>query len=64
MMRSLGSILNVIIEKKIKNKGLYSAISDNYLRIHVKSDSLISGQYIRVKVRNLRDGVLIAQPLI
>lgn len=64
MKRSLGSTLNVIIEKKIKNQGFYSAISDNYLRIHVKSDSLISGQIIRVMVRNLTDGVLIAQPLI
>ncbi len=60
---SLGAILNVIIEKKIRNKDFYSAISDNYLRIHVNSHSLISGQTLKVEVISLTDGVLIAQPL-
>jgi threonylcarbamoyladenosine tRNA methylthiotransferase MtaB len=64
MKGSLGSILNVTIERKIENKGFYSAISDNYLRVYVESDSLISGQNIKVKVTNLTDGVLNAQPLI
>ncbi len=60
---SLDTTLNVIIEKKIKNRDFYTAISDNYLRIHVKSHSLISGQILKVKVISLTDGVLIAQPL-
>ncbi|MEN8264732.1 MAG: tRNA (N(6)-L-threonylcarbamoyladenosine(37)-C(2))-methylthiotransferase MtaB [Nitrospirota bacterium] len=60
---SLGATFNVIIEKKIKSNDFYSAISDNYLRIHVKAHSLISGQILKVKVISLTDGVLIAQPL-
>ncbi len=60
---SLDATLNVIIERKNKTNDFYTAISDNYLRIHVKSHSLISGQILKVKVISLTDGVLIAQPL-
>ena len=63
MKRSLGAILDVIVENKNKTGDFYSAISDNYLRVQVKSSSLTSRQNLRVKVISLTDSELIAQPL-
>ncbi len=61
--RHLGSELNVIVENKIDNNGHYIAISDNYLRILVKSSYSISGQSIKVRVISLMDNELIGQPV-
>jgi threonylcarbamoyladenosine tRNA methylthiotransferase MtaB len=59
----IGTTVNVIVENKTAINGLYSAISDNYLRILVKSTSLITGHSIKVKVISLTDKGLIATPL-
>ena len=63
MKRSLGAILDVIVENKNKTGDYYSAISDNYLKVHIQSDSLASMQNLRVKFISLTDTELIAQPL-
>lgn len=60
---NIGRILNVIVENKTAINGLYSAISDNYLRIFVKSNSLISGHSLKVRVTSLTNEGLIALPL-
>ncbi len=59
--KHLGCELNVIVENKVDNNGLYSAISDNYLRILVKSPRHISGQFLRVRVISVADNELIGQ---
>ncbi|MCK5503544.1 MAG: MiaB/RimO family radical SAM methylthiotransferase, partial [Thermodesulfovibrionia bacterium] len=59
----LGNILDVIIEDKTKSIGFYNAISDNYIRVLVQSNSLKAGQRLNVKVISLTDRVLIAQPI-
>lgn len=63
MKRSLGSVVNVIVERRIGNNGFFHAISDNYLRIHIKADKLFPRQNLKVRVISLTDDVLIAQPL-
>ncbi len=60
---NLGMVLNVIVENKASINNLYSAISENYLRIFVKTTRLISGQSLRVRVISLTDKGLIALPL-
>ena len=62
ILNSIGTIVNVIIESKTANNGLYSAISDNYLRILVETTSLIAGHDLKVKVISLTDKGLIAIP--
>lgn len=61
--RHSGSILDVIVENKAANRGLYKAISDNYLRVLVRADRIEPGQMISVRVISLTDKGLIAQPL-
>ena len=66
MQRSLGCILDVIVEKKSAIDRYYKAISDNYLRLLVKSDNLTSvtsGESLKVRVISLTDRVLRAEPL-
>lgn len=60
---NLGRILNVIVENKASIDGYYSVLSDNYLRLLVKSPHLESGQDVRVKVISLTDRGLIAEAL-
>ncbi len=61
--RHLGRELNVIVENKIGKNGLYSAISDNYLRVFIKSSRAVAGQFIRIRVISLTDNELIGQPV-
>ena len=61
--RHLNRELNVIVENKIDDQGLYSSISDNYLRILVKSNHLIPGRLIKVRVISLTDNELIGYPV-
>jgi threonylcarbamoyladenosine tRNA methylthiotransferase MtaB len=63
MARHSGCILNVIVESKTSTSGFYKAISDNYLRVLVRSDCLKPGQMISVHVISLTDEGIIAQPL-
>jgi threonylcarbamoyladenosine tRNA methylthiotransferase MtaB len=63
MIENLGRILNVIVEQKDETTGFYRAISDNYLRVFIQSDSLQPGQSLKVKVISLTDNNLITQPV-
>ncbi len=63
MTRHLDKTLNVIVEKKSVNSAFYKVVSDNYLRLYVKSENLIPGQILMVKVKSLTETRLIAQPL-
>ncbi len=63
MAKHLGSVLNVIVEKKNITTGFYNAISDNYLRLLVRSDTLQPGRQMQVRVISLTDAGLIAEPL-
>jgi threonylcarbamoyladenosine tRNA methylthiotransferase MtaB len=60
---NMGMVLDVIVEKKNIITGCYSAISDNYLRLSVKAESLKAGQNLKVRVRSLTDAGLLAEPL-
>ncbi len=62
MKKNLGRILDVIVEKGNVTDDYYNALSDNYLRIFVKSRNLHPGQRLRVKVSSLTDKGLIAKP--
>ena len=62
MSKYLGKTLDVIVEQKSANKRFYSAISDNYLRILVKSTAVVSGKRLKVRVTSLTDDGLIAEP--
>ena len=59
----IGKILDVIIEKPYDIHGYYKGISDNYIKLLVRAESLSPGQRIKVKVISLTDGNLISEPL-
>ncbi len=61
--RYIKTILNVIIEGKSSKSRYYNALSDNYLKILVNSESLEPGQCIPVRVISLTDKGLVAEPL-
>jgi threonylcarbamoyladenosine tRNA methylthiotransferase MtaB len=58
----LGSFLNVIIEKKSATRGLYSGISENYLRTFVRSNHQVVGSKLCVKAISLLNDYLITVP--
>lgn len=57
----INRVVDVIVEKKDKTTGYYYGISDNYLKILIKSRNLRRGDRIRVKVISLTDEGLIAE---
>jgi threonylcarbamoyladenosine tRNA methylthiotransferase MtaB len=61
--RNIGRILDVIVENKIPNELLYKAISDNYIKLLIKSGTLKKGQRLKVKVISLTDIELISEPI-
>ena len=61
LQKHLGSTLNVIIEKKSSTQGYYTAISDNYLKLMVRGDSIRPGDRLDVEVISLTGSNLIAQ---
>jgi threonylcarbamoyladenosine tRNA methylthiotransferase MtaB len=63
MMKNIGSILDVIVENRSKTNGFYTAISDNYLRLFIKSNTIGSGKRLKVRVTSLTETGLIAEPL-
>jgi threonylcarbamoyladenosine tRNA methylthiotransferase MtaB len=63
MKRNIDTSLDVIVEKEAGISGNYKVLSDNYLKIDVKSDRLIPGQRLRVKVISLTDGTLRGEPI-
>lgn len=54
--------LDVIVEKREKTSGYYGAISDNYLKVLVKSDYLRPKERLRVKVIAISGSNLITKP--
>jgi tRNA A37 methylthiotransferase MiaB len=61
--RNLGKLLDVIVESNAVIEGLYKGISDNYLKLSIKSDNLSKGQRLKVIVISLTASGLIAEPL-
>ena len=59
--RNLGKILDVIIENKSAIGTLYKGISDNYLKLLVRSNELSKGQRIKARVISLTRSGLIAE---
>ena len=62
MTRSLGRVLNVIVENREITGGYYSAISDNYLKVFIKAEGLKSGQILKVVSRSITEAGLLAEP--
>jgi threonylcarbamoyladenosine tRNA methylthiotransferase MtaB len=60
---NLGKTLDVIVEEKNKTNGYYNVISDNYLKLQVKSDNLSHGQRLRAEVISMTELELVAKPL-
>jgi threonylcarbamoyladenosine tRNA methylthiotransferase MtaB len=54
--------LDVIVEKRDQTNGYYRTISDNYLKILVKSDNLCPRKRLLVKVISISGSNLIARP--
>jgi threonylcarbamoyladenosine tRNA methylthiotransferase MtaB len=63
MKRNIDTSLDVIVEKESGKCGYYKVLSDNYLKIDVKSDRLIPGRRLRVKVISLTEGTLRGEPI-
>lgn len=61
--RHIGHKLNVIVEKRVQNSKYYHAISDNYLRVIIQSNSIIPGENVKVRVISLTDNGLEAEVL-
>ena len=60
---NLGRILDVIVENKSSTEGLYKGISDNYIKLLIKSATLTKGQRLKVEVISLTDSGLISEPI-
>jgi len=61
--RNLGKILDVVIENMATNSSLYKGISDNYLKILVRSEGLSKGQRLKARVISLTRSGLFAEPV-
>jgi len=61
--RNLGKILDVIIENRATNSTFYKGISDNYLKLLVRSNGLSKGQRIKARVISLTRSGLFAEPV-
>ena len=58
-----GRVLDVIVEKRDVNTGYYNAISDNYLKIYIKSKGLKQRSNLRVRTGAIMGAGLMAEPL-
>lgn len=63
MVKNIDTCLDVIVEKESGKSRNYKVLSDNYLKIDVKSDRLTPGQRLRVKVISLTGGMLRGEPI-
>ncbi|RJQ49838.1 MAG: tRNA (N(6)-L-threonylcarbamoyladenosine(37)-C(2))-methylthiotransferase MtaB [Nitrospiraceae bacterium] len=61
--KQLNKILDVIVEGKDETSGYYKGISGNYLKIFIKSNDIVRGQRIKVRVISLTDSGLLAEYL-
>ena len=64
MKRALGKTLNVIVEDNKSINGYFRAISENYLKVFVRTSEIHAKKIIKVKVISLTDDGLVAEPLI
>jgi threonylcarbamoyladenosine tRNA methylthiotransferase MtaB len=62
LKRFIGKQLEVIVEILTTTNGLYRGISDNYIRIFIRSNDHISGKKLRVKPISLTNEDLIGIP--
>jgi len=53
MAKNIHQNLDVIVEKQSEKGGIYKVLSDNYLKIDVKSDNMTPGQRLRIRVISL-----------
>jgi threonylcarbamoyladenosine tRNA methylthiotransferase MtaB len=63
MKRNIHKDLNVIVEQKSEKTGSYRVLSDNYLKIDLKSDNLTPSQRLMVRVNSLTGGKLRGEPI-
>ncbi|MBI5199758.1 MAG: tRNA (N(6)-L-threonylcarbamoyladenosine(37)-C(2))-methylthiotransferase MtaB [Nitrospirae bacterium] len=62
--RHIGRQLNVIVEDKIVSSGYLSGLSDNYIRLHIKTLRNFVGKVIKLRVKGFEDGLLIGERII
>ena len=53
MAKNIHKNLDVIVEKQSEKGGICTVLSDNYLKIDVKSDNITPGQRLRIRVISL-----------
>jgi threonylcarbamoyladenosine tRNA methylthiotransferase MtaB len=63
MEKNIDKNLDVIVEMRSKRAGIYRVISDNYLKIDVKSDNLSPGQRLMIRVISLTGDKLRGEPI-
>ncbi|MEW6003614.1 MAG: tRNA (N(6)-L-threonylcarbamoyladenosine(37)-C(2))-methylthiotransferase MtaB [Nitrospirota bacterium] len=64
LRKNLGRVVDVIVENQTTERGLYKAISGNYIKLLIKSSNALERrQRLKVKVISLTDSGLIAEPL-
>lgn len=61
--RHLGKGLNVIVEDKIDSSGYLSGLSDNYIRLHIKTLGDFVGKVINLRVKGFEEGILIGEKI-
>lgn len=61
--KQLGQRLDVIVEQSNITNGLYRAISDNYIRLLVRSGGLVLGQRMQVHAVSVNNEALICVPV-
>jgi threonylcarbamoyladenosine tRNA methylthiotransferase MtaB len=63
MAKNIDKYLDVIVEQKSEKTGSYKVLSDNYLKIELKSDNLSPGQRLKVRVISLTGDKLRGEPI-
>ena len=63
MKKNIDKYLDVIVEKQSEMTGFYKTLSDNYLKIDVKSDSLTPGQRLQVRIISMTGDKLRGEPI-
>ena len=63
MTKNIDKYLDVIVEREYKTRGIYKVLSDNYLKIDIKSNSLVPGQRLGIKVISLTGENLRGEPI-
>ena len=59
----LGRTLDVIVEKRESTRGIYKAISQNYIKVLIKAEKLQPGEIVHVVASYFDNGDLVCSPL-